>query len=294
VERVRRRDEGGDRVIDGYLRGLERELAERGVRGAFARRVLAEARDHLVELEEKHGTIEPFGTSGQVAREIAAQLATTRTIRSTYGAFGALAVVGLAYLAFIGLVGREGSPDLFGARHELIGVAATLGLALFPQIAFVSGCLALLRALRLRRAGTLSSEELDVIRGRGTVALGAAGLAAVSMAVWSLEFRVDAELLALAAVSFFALGVAASAVIRAGRPRAVAAGAAGDLFDDLGFRMDPWRFALLFASAIALLGLAGGWVAEGDPGSGLVRGAFEGVAVLACFAALGRRLALRR
>ena len=79
-------------MIDGYLRRLERELAERGVRGGTARRVLAEARDHLLELEENHGTIERFGTSEQVAMEIAAQLATTRTIRSTYRAFGALAV----------------------------------------------------------------------------------------------------------------------------------------------------------------------------------------------------------
>jgi hypothetical protein len=281
-------------VIDGYLRRLERELAERGVRGGTARRVLAEARDHLLELEENHGTIERFGTSEQVAREIAAQLATTRTIRSAYGAFGALAVVGLAYLAFMALVDREGSPDLFAGRHELIGVTAVLGLALFPQIAFVSGCLALLRALRLRRDAVLSSEELHVISGRATVALVAAGLATASMALWSLEFRVDAGLLTLAALSFFALVVVGSAVIRAGRPLASAGGAAGDLFDDLGFRMDPWPFALLFAAAVALLGFAGGWVAEGGPGGGLVRGAFEGVAVLACFALLGRRLALRR
>jgi hypothetical protein len=281
-------------VIDGYLRRLERELAERGVRGRAARRVLAEARDHLLELDEKDGTIERFGTSVQVATEIAGQLATTRTIRSTYAAFGALAVVGLAYLAFIGLVGREGSPDLFAARHELIGVTAVLGLVLFPQIAFVSGSLALLRALRVRGDGMLSSEELDVIRNRATVALLAAGLAAASMALWSVEFRVDPALLGLAALSFLALGIGASAVIRAARPRASAAGPAGDLFDDLGFRMDPWRFALLFAGLITVLGFAGGWAAEGGPGGGVVRGAFEGFAVLACFALLGRRLALRR
>ena len=281
-------------MIDGYLHRLERELAERGVRGASARRVLAEARDHLVELAERDGTIEAFGPSRQVAAEIAAQLATTRTIRSTYGAFGVLAFVGFAYLAFMAVVGREESPDLFGARHELIGVAAALGLALFPQVAFVAGCLALWRALRLRGAATLSSEELDIIRRRASVALAAAGLAAVSMAAWSLEFRVDATLLTLAVVSFLAVGGGTAAVARAGRPRAFGGGAAGDLFDDLGFRMDPWRFAFLFAAAVAFLGFAGGWVAEGDPGGGLVWATFEGAGVLACFAALGRRLALRR
>jgi len=66
------------------------------------------------------------------------------------------------------------------------------------------------------------------------------------------------------------------------------------LFDDLGFRMDAWRFALLFAASIGLLGFAGGWIVEGDPGSGVVRGGFEGLAVLLCFVTLGRRLALRR
>jgi hypothetical protein len=45
---------------------------------------------------------------------------------------------------------------------------------------------------------------------------------------------------------------------------------------------------------VFVLGLVGGWYAEGDPGSGLVRGAFEAVALLACFAVLGRTLGLRR
>jgi hypothetical protein len=84
------------------------------------------------------------------------------------------------------------------------------------------------------------------------------------------------------------------ALSSASGPQAVAEGPAGDVFDDIGFRMDPWPFAVLFAVLVGALGFAGGWAAEGDPGSGLVRGAFEAVALLACFAVLGRRLALRR
>jgi hypothetical protein len=84
------------------------------------------------------------------------------------------------------------------------------------------------------------------------------------------------------------------ALSSASGPEAVAEGPAGDVFDDIGFRMDPWPFAVLFAVLVGTLGFVGGWAAEGDPGSGLVRGAFEAVALLACFAALGRRLALRR
>jgi hypothetical protein len=56
----------------------------------------------------------------------------------------------------------------------------------------------------------------------------------------------------------------------------------------------PWGFALLCAGVVGLGGSLLGVYAEGDPGSGLVRGAFEAVALLICFAALGRSLGLRR
>jgi hypothetical protein len=274
-------------VIDRYLRELERDLAARGVRGRAAERVLAEARDHLLELED----LERFGPSDRIASEVAAQLATTRTIRSAYGAFIALAVTGFAYLAFLALAGQ---PDLFAASHEAVGVAVTLALVLFPQVAFVSGCLALLRALRRRGGGTASAEELEVVRARTAVALAAGVLTAASMAVWTLEYRQSGWLLVLPALAAVALAVGVRSVAIAGQPRALSEGPAGDVFDDLGFRVDPWRFALVFAALIGVLGFAGGWVAEGDPGSGIVRGAFETAAVLTCFALLGRRLALRR
>src|SRR5262245_59491454 len=77
---VLRRSAGGDGVIDEYLAQFRRDLRERGVRGAAADRALAEARDHLIE----SGDVESFGPSDRIAKEIAAQLATTRTIRSTY------------------------------------------------------------------------------------------------------------------------------------------------------------------------------------------------------------------
>jgi hypothetical protein len=274
-------------VTDRYLRQLERDLAARGVRGRTADRVLAEARDHLLLLDD----VERFGPSDEIAREIAAQLATTRTIRSAYGAFAALALTGLAYLAFLGLAGE---PDLFSARHEALGIAAVLGLVLGPQVAFVSGSLALLRALRLRGRPTSSAEELDVIRARAKVALGAGAFTVAAMAVWTVEYRQSTWLLVLPGLAAAALAAGVRSVTDAGEPDALAGGPAGDVFDDLGFRVDPWAFALLFAGLIGVLGFAGGWVAEGDPGSGIVRGGFETAAVLTCFALLGRRLALRR
>jgi HAAS domain-containing protein len=285
-------------VIEQYLARLGADLARRGVRCPANARVVDEARDHLLELAAEHGeegAIERFGSSEELARDVAAQLATTRTIRSTYGAFAALAFTGVVYLAFMALAGGAGGgPDLFSARHEAVGVAAVIGLVLFPQIAFVAGCLALLRALRRRGTATVSSDELGVIRARAAVAVGAGAMTVVSMAVWIAEFRQSAWLLALPALAVIPLVAVAVSVGRAGRPQAAAGGSAGDVFDDLGFRMEPWRFAMLFAAFIAFLGFAGGWVVEGDPGSGIVRGGFEGVAVLACFVVLGRRLALRR
>src|SRR4029453_8404767 len=134
VEDVCRRHGSGDGVIELYLADLARQLRARGVRGKAAARVLAEARDHLLELEQAHGAIDRFGPSEHIAREVAARLATTRTFRATYAAFAALALTAAAYVLFFASINRgSGSPDLFAARHEAVGVAATLGLVLFPQ-----------------------------------------------------------------------------------------------------------------------------------------------------------------
>lgn len=273
-------------MIERYLDELERELAARGVRGGAAARVLDEARDHLFEA----GSVERFGPSDRIAREVAAELATTRTIRSTYGAFVALVLTAGAYVGFMALAGQ---PDLFGARHEIVGVLATVGLILFPQIAFVAGCLAVLRALR-RRGGASSEEELRVIRTRAATALVAGVATALSMAVWVLEYEQAAWLLVFPLLALVMLAVAAIALHHAGEAQAVPGGPVDDVFDDLGFRLDPWPFALLFAALVGLVGFAGGWAVEGEPGSGVLRGGFEAVAVVACFAVLGRRLALRR
>jgi hypothetical protein len=55
---------------------------------------------------------------------------------------------------------------------------------------------------------------------------------------------------------------------------------------------EPWQLALAVAAGAAFCTEVAGAVA-GDPLDGLVRAAFEGCAVLVCFVAMGRRLALR-
>ena len=67
----------------------------------------------------------------------------------------------------------------------------------------------------------------------------------------------------------------------------------GDLFDDLGFRTDPWRFARRLAIGLGLVVFLVAAV-QGDPFDGALNGAAEALACLAGFAAFGRYLGLRR
>jgi hypothetical protein len=305
----------GDRVIDRYLVDLAGALRARGVRGRPADRVLAESRDHLLELAREDSEAEAvarFGDAEELARTVAGQLATRRGRRATYGSFGALALTGAGYLGFLAAVDLGGgSPDIFDGRSALLGVLAGIGAFVFPQVAFVAGCLALLRAVRLRRGDLLPVDELRVMRSRAAVAVCAGWLTIASVALYAVEFRsavplehwVGPTILGICAALAIPLGGGAIALARARGPEAVP-GPADDVFDDFapvfrlgplrGLPRHPWRFALLFAVGIGLVGFGLGWTVEGDPGSGIFRGAFEGLAVLVCFAALGRPLALRR
>jgi hypothetical protein len=277
-------------MIERYLRELGTRLESRGVTGRSRARVLAETEDHLRELAAEHGeegAVSRFGESGALARDIAAQLATTRTIRSTYGAFAALVLTGLGYVGFVAFVDHLGRPDLFAGDHAALGLLAAMGLVLFPQLAFVSGGLALLRALRRRGHAVLSCEELDVMGRRSVVALGAGALTVASMILWAFEFRGLTPILALSAAIAVVLGLASWGLARATWPQAVSGGPPEDVFDDLRlerFRAHPWRFALLVAAGVALVGLAFG---------GPIQAAFEATALFVCFALLGRPLALR-
>jgi hypothetical protein len=301
--------------MEQYLTVLGRALKESGVEGRAADRVLAESRDHLLELARENGEQEAlarFGDARALAEQVAAQLATSRTRRATYGAFAALALTGAGYLGFSAVVNLGGGwPDIFDGRVAVLGLLAGIGMFVFPQVAFVAGCLAMLRALRLRRGEALPADELSVMRSRAAVALVAGWLSIGSWASYAVEFGNAAPLaswvaptiLTLCGALAIPLAVGSLALVRSAGPHAPP-GPAGDVFDDLSpvfqlgplrtFPGHPWRFALLSATSIGLLGFALGWTAEGDPGSGIVRGAFEGLAVLICFAALGRRLALRR
>ena len=277
-------------MIRGYVDRFSGELERRGVLARDRRRVLAETKDHLHELADRHGeqqAIERFGDSSSLAVEIAAQFATTKTVRSTYATFGALAVTALAYLGLLAYA-DDRAPDILAGKQAAVGVGATLALLLLPQIAFVSGGLALLRALRRRGQATLSCHELDVLGRRSAVALAAGLLTVASMLVWGYEFDHFLPVLGFALVGVVPLVAVAPGLALASSPQALSCGPAEDVFDDLRlqrFRPRPWLFAIAVGLAAAAVAFAF---------NGLVVAALELTAVLACFAALGRPLALRR
>ena len=300
---------------DEFVSRVAAGLGERGVRGARAARVLAEVRDHLAEAE-RHGDANPaasFGDPVRFSRDVAAELATSQTRRATYASFAALAFVGLGYVLALGLVPAAGGwQDSTDGRLGVLGPVLAITLVLLPQIAFVAGCLALLAALRLRLTRVVAGAQLQLLRRRSAVALGAGAVTMLALAAFALD--ASGELaswwtwttLALSASAVVPLAVATHEVAEARHPLAESEGRADDVFDDLGPVLDwapirrlelpehPWRFALTCAVGVFALGLAGGWYAEGGPGSGLVRGTFEAAALLICFAALGRVLGLRR
>jgi hypothetical protein len=278
-------------VIAEYLRRFSDELERRGVRAGDRRRVLAESEDHLRELSAAHGeaeAVERFGDSRELAGEIASQLATTKTIRSTYATFAALVLTAFAYLALIAYSDRVGPADLLAGKHEAVGVLATLGLLLLPQVAFVAGGLALLRALRRRGRAALSCEELDVLGRRSAVALAAGFSTVAAMLLWGYEFGHFVPVLALALVGLIPLLAVAPALALASSPQGRSAGPPQDVFDDLrleGLRSRPWLFAVAVGLVSATVAFAF---------NGIVLAALEFAALLLCFAALGRPLALRR
>ena len=268
---------------------LARELAAAGVRGRWARRALDEARDHIAESQGE------FGDPREIATGIAAVVGTTRTRRAAWAAFAALACTGLAYVGAWALVAHDGQPDI--TAGGALGVAATLALFFLPQVTFVAGVLMLWRALRL--PSPAPAAELRVVRRRAAVALAGGAATAGSWVVYVRQFDVahGAAMVAAGIAALAALAVAALLVRGATAPRVEPEGSAGDVFDELGLPglgAHPWAFATAFAFVVGLAAFAVGWNAEGTLVDGLVRGVPEAVAVLGCYAALGRVLALRQ
>lgn len=301
--------------MDDFVGEVSVELETLGVRGKARERVVDEVRDHLEEAVRR-GDEDPkasFGEPRRFARLVASQVATASTRRAALGALGALVPAGIACVALFALVPAAGGwADIFGGHLQALGPVLGIATVVLPQIALVSGCLVLVQAYLIGREDIVGAAELALLRRRSNVALASAAGALVAIAGLALNFEaLTATWWTVLAIGtcvtlLVPLTAASYLVSDSACPAAEPAGPAHDVFDDfapvfglppirrLGLADHPWRFALLVAAAVGCAGFALGWLAEGDPGSGLVRGAFEAIALVICFAALGRTLGLRR
>jgi hypothetical protein len=280
-------------MIDSYLEALDLELADVGIPSRLRRRILAESEDHL---RSDDGALERFGTPAEVANAFAAELGARTSRRAAIGAFFALGVAGALYaVSFVGAAfAGQPPPDTWPLLAQLALVAVILA----PQVSFVAGSLALVRVLR-RREAVLPSSELRIINRRTGIALVFGVITMVALGVLAIELRNDSAGWWVA-LTLVGVAIATPLLVLAALPAAVAArlkprvaGEPGDLFDDLGFRTEPWRFAGCVAFGLGLVVFMVA-AAQGDPFDGAVNGTAEALACLAGFAAFSRYLGLRR
>jgi hypothetical protein len=174
--------------------------------------------------------------------------------------------------------------------------------ALAAQIAFAAGCLALLRAWRLRNEPVIGRPDALMLARRSAVGLASGAVTMVALPAAALAFPRTAgqtwSVLSwvVAGLALAALASAAPTVVDSFRLRPVRGGDAGDLRADLGawlpHALTPVRLALVLTAVIVVvMGLAG--VITDDPYDGLARGVVDGAACLAGFVVLGRYLGLR-
>jgi hypothetical protein len=280
-----------------YLEEFSRELVAHGIRGQTRRRILFEVDDHLrsdADAEER------FGSAREVANSFAAELGAQASRRAAVSAFAALGVAGAVYVASFAALSFAGPPS--ETLDRPLGALAFAAIIVAPQVSFVTGVLALLRALRRRRLRVIPTSELIVIRRRTGMALFFGLVTMGALALYGYEFRsvlagwwLTLTYTSTAGASVL-LALAALPALTATRVRPQVAGEAGDVFADVGlarFGGDPWRFARVVAVSVgSLVWLAG--LVQGDPIDGFIRGVFEGLACLGGFAVLGRYLGLRR
>jgi hypothetical protein len=277
-----------------YLDQLHRALTEVGIRGRLSRRILAEFADHL-ECDPQAA----LGDPATIATRFADELGTMRARRAAVASFSALAIAGALFtIAFLSAGGFVPS-----RLHMHATLLADLGIALAllgPQVAFVAGSLAAGRAWRRRHDPVMSHDESVVIARRAALGTAAGVATMAGLALIGAEARGGDH-----AVIFVAAGIGATAllgalvpVLRAARLHPVRAGAAGDVFEDLGpllpgpLRGRPWLFALVVSGALAIvIALAG--AVQDDGIDGALRGLLDGAACLAAFAILGRYIGLR-
>ena len=290
-------------MMDAYLRELSAELRRRGVPPARRRRLLAETEDHL---RSGVDALSRFGDAATLAQRCADELAAMTARRMSFTAFAALAIAGMVFGAvLLAIFTVAPARTLVCCSQAQPLQALTVGLLVVaPQVAFVAGLLAPIRAFRLRGVTPLPAQEVRLLRRRTATAL-VSGIAAMcALALFVLEYgtvlpswSAPIATVGSALSGALLLGVAVWAA-RSMRVRVQTSGDAGDLFADIGgvvpaqLRGHPWVFCFAVALGLALVVLAAG-VAADDAYDAALRATAEALACLGGFAALGRFLGLR-
>jgi hypothetical protein len=129
---------------------LGHELAAVGIRGRRRDRILAEVADHLA-----CDPAADLGDAESLARQFANELAASGTRRAAFASLGALTLAAAALLGTQAAVATD--PDIASGRSLALAAIATFCLFVCSQVAFVSGSLSAVRALRLRREREIPS-----------------------------------------------------------------------------------------------------------------------------------------
>jgi hypothetical protein len=280
---------------------LGQELSAVGIGGRLRGRILAEYADHLACDPEAQ-----LGEPGELARQFADEVGSTRARRAAVTGFATLALAGTLFaLAFVT------SDSAFGAAPKggpVIGRIATALAIIFSQVSFVAGMLAVLRWVNRRGSHVLPAAEATVIVRRAAVGVVSGIITMASLGAMAIAYhRFQTSTWATFTIVASGVGIAAllaslPSIWEAARLRPVAAGDAGDIFDDLGdfvmlvpppLRGRPWRLALVVAAAVAAVITLVAVPAQ-DAYDGALRGILDALLCLAGFATLGRYLGLWR
>jgi len=214
VETVLGHDEDGRGVIERYLLDLAAQLAFYGVPRRRAARVVAESRDHLIELaaeEGEPGAVACFGPPQRIAVEVARALQPVVLFRSTLVFLGALA---LFVLPLYVIPENTLPPAPWDERPDYLTWKLYVSLGAFG-VALPAALIAVAAAWRRRRRIALASLSLA-----GAALAVSAAVGAIGAIQWAQAVPGSTRTLVLSLVATACLGgVAAASLASAGRVR---------------------------------------------------------------------------
>ncbi|MGH2931907.1 MAG: HAAS signaling domain-containing protein [Gaiellaceae bacterium] len=214
METVLGHDEDGRGVIERYLLDLRAQLAFYGVPRRRANRVVAESRDHLIELaaeEDEHGAVARFGSPQRIALEVARAMQPVVLFRSTLVFVGALA---LFVLPLYVIPENTLPPAPWDERPDYLTWKLYVSLGAFG-VALPAALIAVAAAWRRRRRIALASLSFAGAALAVSAAVGAIGAVQWAQAVPGSTTTLVLSLVATACLG----GVAAASLASAGRVR---------------------------------------------------------------------------